>query len=703
MKPTLPWDLPVPAQISERIQKYCTVFKKKIEVLENKTEYVKLNHYWGSGVTGVCYEKWNNFDDEVNKIIYKHRYDKYDGEKFVERSVDSLRKDPQINEIVFVKVGEIRRFTFIDAIDGMIVIRFFSFIGHIPKINEKGEFKEFKRVFIKDEVVWTESREKSGEKFIWEEKNIKKGLCAIVDRYKKPMVLVNNDVDVTEILMKNIKGALFFGDVTHATDVMFDFLPTLPKKNKFQDKIDELTLLHSKIKVRINEPVLFKNYMGRMSIVSHKLAHFQRIDENSAVIRLYYIYHDNIVEYARIYADKDKIYPCYYKNGIVSRCDKEDIKFWSLSVKMQPVNVKGTAFEKYFPAMSEREFDTYELFMIQRYCYLEQLSKLGFYKLCETIVGDNQTKYIIKRRQELSCKPKTQITLKDLFSKTEIKYLLIFKDRITDYENMEKISEFAKASEIKDKNLISYICQITKGKPVSNYSFYHLGRTLRYINNCDLGKEKNTIIKSAIRQFGRAMDLTTYYPYSELRDTYEMYIKVYDDKVVLIRELKKLAKITSVEDVHKYHDEIVPLVRIKDGSEERFEKSVQKSKKYEYENDDYRIMLPKTTTDVVTEGKRMNHCVGGYIDNIINGYSVILFLRKKENINHEYITMEINENGELVQVKCKNNQYIKTEKTLNFLTEWVKTKKIKLKTHDVSVKKGVLCPAPTSYCGYLEE
>ena len=38
MKPTLPWDLPVPVQISERIQKYCTVFKKKIEVLEGEIE-----------------------------------------------------------------------------------------------------------------------------------------------------------------------------------------------------------------------------------------------------------------------------------------------------------------------------------------------------------------------------------------------------------------------------------------------------------------------------------------------------------------------------------------------------------------------------------------------------------------------------------------------------------------------------------------
>lgn len=87
--------------------------------------------------------------------------------------------------------------------------------------------------------------------------------------------------------------------------------------------------------------------------------------------------------------------------------------------------------------------------------------------------------------------------------------------------------------------------------------------------------------------------------------------------------------------------------------------------------DKYAMVLPKDAQDLVLEGKTMHHCVGGYIDRVIDNDSVILFLRKAEELNKSFATVEVDpDEMKIHQVKAKHNRPIEDEKAKKFLQKW---------------------------------
>lgn len=62
---------------------------------------------------------------------------------------------------------------------------------------------------------------------------------------------------------------------------------------------------------------------------------------------------------------------------------------------------------------------------------------------------------------------------------------------------------------------------------------------------------------------------------------------------------------------------------------------------YEYGADGLRVVVPVCTADIVTEGKALQHCVGGYAARHMEGKTVILFLRKADAQSVPYVTMEV--------------------------------------------------------------
>lgn len=53
------------------------------------------------------------------------------------------------------------------------------------------------------------------------------------------------------------------------------------------------------------------------------------------------------------------------------------------------------------------------------------------------------------------------------------------------------------------------------------------------------------------------------------------------------------------------------------------------------------VQAPRSIQEIVTEGKALRHCVGGYADRHANGKVTILFLRKTKNPEAPYVTMEL--------------------------------------------------------------
>lgn len=52
------------------------------------------------------------------------------------------------------------------------------------------------------------------------------------------------------------------------------------------------------------------------------------------------------------------------------------------------------------------------------------------------------------------------------------------------------------------------------------------------------------------------------------------------------------------------------------------------------------VVLPKSEKDLVAEGQRQHNCVGGYANYILNGSTIVLFIRKKNDKETNYITCD---------------------------------------------------------------
>lgn len=75
---------------------------------------------------------------------------------------------------------------------------------------------------------------------------------------------------------------------------------------------------------------------------------------------------------------------------------------------------------------------------------------------------------------------------------------------------------------------------------------------------------------------------------------------------------------------------------------------------YSFESDDYVIVIPKSGADLVNEGKKLHHCVAGYTDKVLNGITMILFIRKKNQKENPFYTMEW-KNNHIVQCRGLKN------------------------------------------------
>lgn len=78
-----------------------------------------------------------------------------------------------------------------------------------------------------------------------------------------------------------------------------------------------------------------------------------------------------------------------------------------------------------------------------------------------------------------------------------------------------------------------------------------------------------------------------------------------------------------------------------------FKKAAKRYKPYECQGDKYIIIIPEKVQDLKREGKELSHCVGnmGYEKKMIDGRSFIAFLRKVEEPNKPYVTIEYDVKG----------------------------------------------------------
>lgn len=77
---------------------------------------------------------------------------------------------------------------------------------------------------------------------------------------------------------------------------------------------------------------------------------------------------------------------------------------------------------------------------------------------------------------------------------------------------------------------------------------------------------------------------------------------------------------------------------------------------YGYEDDQFIIVLPESKEDFNREGRQNHNCVGGsYFDKMLTGKTVVMFLRKKEEQDKSFCTVEM-KGKEIVQCRAELNR-----------------------------------------------
>lgn len=118
-------------------------------------------------------------------------------------------------------------------------------------------------------------------------------------------------------------------------------------------------------------------------------------------------------------------------------------------------------------------------------------------------------------------------------------------------------------------------------------------------------------------------------------------------------------------DFHAKHEQIAEIERAL--AEERLaKKTAQQDKliaelaeyrrKLEFEHGGLILIQPKSVREIVTEGAALSHCVGGYAERHAKGALHIMFLRRADQPEKPWYTMEVSKELKIVQCRgYKNN------------------------------------------------
>ncbi len=171
-----------------------------------------------------------------------------------------------------------------------------------------------------------------------------------------------------------------------------------------------------------------------------------------------------------------------------------------------------------------------------------------------------------------------------------------------------------------------------------------------------------------------------------MNDTLYQALTTWQDYINMAEKMKmntKLEQIAKPKDLKAEHDRLIFLNKTK--GLEKQAKSLEKKwpkvneqlpklQKFEYELGDYCIVSPKSILDIVTEGVVLGHCVHTcdyYFSRIQTDESYLFFLRKKNNPDIPWYTLEVEPSGNIRQKRTTGDrQNADFENAVPFLKKW---------------------------------
>lgn len=298
--------------------------------------------------------------------------------------------------------------------------------------------------------------------------------------------------------------------------------------------------------------------------------------------------------------------------------------------------IKGTRFEN-FPYEYYLNYEyTYEMtdffYNCNKYPIIEQLYKAGFKTIADYIIKGWSLERTVKWKRNnifeflginrgqakeikssgIECTP-AFLKMYKYIKENKLKYDMEEIKKLSDNFCIENIDEIKKYSGV--KKMISY-----------------------FEKQYEMNKEKEGLRFISIRDAYK-----TWYDY--LRDCEKLKMDLSNKSVLMPKDLYK-AHQNTIKQIKYEEDKIL---------NKEIEMLAKKREKYKFEFNGLIIRPAINTKELIKEGAELHHCVGGYAKRYAEGKTTIMFIRKKDEPDKPYYTMEIVK-GKIEQVRGNRNK-----------------------------------------------
>ena len=155
--------------------------------------------------------------------------------------------------------------------------------------------------------------------------------------------------------------------------------------------------------------------------------------------------------------------------------------------------------------------------------------------------------------------------------------------------------------------------------------YANAGRILKYIKNQTDKREEKNPDRRIISQNDTAQAYRDY-----LQECEQLHFDLHDKEILFPKDLTA---------AHNRTMEQVKFERNK-ADQEKFQKAVEKLEKFAWSEGEFFIRPAREQMELTAEGKALHHCVGGYIKRMAEGETAIFFLRKANEPDKPFKTLE---------------------------------------------------------------
>lgn len=405
------------------------------------------------------------------------------------------------------------------------------------------------------------------------------------------------------------------------------------------------------------------------SIVSYNICQIEPYADESIVRFFRYDLKHNLIEFARILIGKNKNI-LYYKSiggwleldlkeesdRIISKVNKNtfDLKACILAEGLE--NTTFQYYQNYYQKYCNKSPYEYLFFYLLIYSGLENIFSWEKGKKIAEILTNNRACNVGYGFSKGMCHIFGEFNPyeKSFYKMVGIQNYMLRIILEADDETIKYIMDNCFFKKLKNKLGYQYFYHMDENTFRMIYELYITHTNCNFIMNTLFCLIENYGVNNIRNYIEKIYKYIEFYGKKDIFELMNVFIS-YDDYIVTARELRKhginsFSWSIPTERIEEYHDRALSMyITINNQNkiamvEESFNIQKKKWEKYKFIKQDYSILPPESPMEIILEGDILHHCVGTYLDKIANGETIVLFVRRTEEPDKPFYTLEIRNN-----------------------------------------------------------